>query len=91
MTATECGRLLAVRRYGQCGNYYGRQLFSLRDVSAKQENVGPTVPRIPNMDTMVETMLKHQPDDEVCVIHGDWKFVRVFRDVLHMCVVSVRC
>ena len=59
---------IGLAEYGQCGNYYGRQLRSLQDVSAKQAAVGATVPAIPKMAAMVDTMARYLPDDEVCAM-----------------------
>jgi aminoglycoside phosphotransferase (APT) family kinase protein len=67
-------RAIGLQEYGQNGNYYQRQLRSMKEVSARQEAVSPSVPRIANMQTVSAALEAYQPDDEVCVVHGDWKF-----------------
>lgn len=67
-------RAIGLQDFGQCGNYFARQLKSLRAVSERQEAVGAEVPKITNMEIMVESLKQYQPDDVVSIIHGDFKF-----------------
>lgn len=71
-------RQIGLAEYGQSGNYYNRQLKSLRRVCARQEAVecapGKTVPKIANIDSMVDALEQYQPDDHSCIVHGDFKF-----------------
>lgn len=67
-------RAVGLQDYGQCGNMYGRQLSSLLMVSNQQEAVSPKVPKIPYRDELVKEMKQRMPDDDVSLVHGDWKF-----------------
>jgi aminoglycoside phosphotransferase (APT) family kinase protein len=66
-------RAAGLAEYGQCGNFYSRQLKSLQEVSARQEAVSDKVPRVEHMEEMTATLRRFVPDDEVCIVHGDFK------------------
>lgn len=67
-------RSVGLEDYGQCGNMYSRQLDSLVMVSNKQQAVSPLVPTIPHRDQVVQ-MLKHRMiEDDVALVHGDFKW-----------------
>lgn len=57
----------------RCGNYFGRQLESFSYISEQQELVSDLVPRL-NARQDAETLASYGPDDEVSIVHGDFKF-----------------
>lgn len=53
---------------------YSRQLGSLLMVSDQQEAVSKEVPRIPFRDEIVRELRQRMPEDDVALVHGDFKW-----------------
>ncbi len=66
-------RKVGLEDYGRAGNYFGRQLQSISKVSELQEAVSDTVPKL-GARQVAERLNQFSPDDEVQIVHGDYKF-----------------
>ena len=53
---------------------FARQLGSLLMVSNQQEAVSPKVPKIPHRDEIVRVLKERMPEDDVALVHGDFKW-----------------
>eukprot|EP00941_MAST-03F_sp_MAST-3F-sp1_P001320 g1320.t1 len=63
--------------FGRRGNFFGRQVKRLSEVSRAQEAISENVPKIPHFEESVTILCKHAPPDEVCLSHGDFKLDNV--------------
>lgn len=66
-------REIGLEDYGRAGNYFGRQLRSISKVSELQEAVSETVPKL-GARQIAKRLHQFSPDDEIQIVHGDWKF-----------------
>jgi aminoglycoside phosphotransferase (APT) family kinase protein len=66
-------RDIGLQDYGRAGNYFGRQLQSISRVSEAQEAVSEDVPKL-GARKMGERLNMFSPEDEMGIVHGDYKF-----------------
>mmetsp|Transcript_35636 Transcript_35636/g.93183 ORF Transcript_35636/g.93183 Transcript_35636/m.93183 type:complete len:241 (-) Transcript_35636:371-1093(-) len=59
--------------FGKFGGYFDRQLKTLSAVSQSQLQVSEKVPKIPQFEEMIALMKRSAPEDQVTIVHGDFK------------------
>ena len=67
-------REIGLEEYGRNGGMFLRQVSSLSMVSKRQEGVSPKVQKMLKRDAIAEDLRKYAPEDEVALVHGDYKF-----------------
>lgn len=67
-------RKIGLEEYGRNGGMFLRQVSSLSMVSKRQEAVSPKVQKMLKRDSIAEGLMAYAPEDEVSLVHGDYKF-----------------
>jgi hypothetical protein len=70
-------RAVGLESFGKAGNFYPRNIRNLTLLSTSQEEISPSVPKVPFLRETGGLLLSLLPEDRISIIHGDYKFDNV--------------